>query len=109
MYVRRYDANLRNQNTKWDRKRRVVATVKWHPGELFSPVGLDLLRDPSATKLSRPAESSTLFERRLNIMLSQHAPFSDVRGAESLAHKSPEGGAIRPNIYNSGKLPFAIQ
>ena len=34
----------------WDRKRRVVAKVEWHPGELHPRVGFIV------TNLSRPAE-----------------------------------------------------
>ena len=33
----------------WNRKRRVVAKVEWHPGELCPRVGLDPLRGSSVT------------------------------------------------------------
>ena len=33
-HVRRYYASFRYQAGSWDRKRRVVAKVEWHPGEL---------------------------------------------------------------------------
>ncbi len=39
----------------------MVATVEWHPGELFPRVGLDPLRGSSVTNLSRPAERVTKF------------------------------------------------
>ncbi|MBW8056378.1 MAG: IS1380 family transposase, partial [Nitrospira sp.] len=42
-------------------KRRVVAKVEWHPGELVPRVGLDPLRGSSVTNLSRPAERVTKF------------------------------------------------
>ncbi len=42
-------------------KRRVVAKVEWHPGELVPRVGLDPLRGSSVTNLSRPAERVTGF------------------------------------------------
>ena len=45
----------------WDSKRRVVAKVEWHPGELCPRVGLDPLRGSSVTNRSRPAERVTLF------------------------------------------------
>ncbi len=49
------------QAGSWDRKRRVVAKVEWHPGELFPHVGLDPLRGSSVTNLSRPAERVVAF------------------------------------------------
>jgi hypothetical protein len=36
--VRTY-ASFSYQVTSWDRKRRVVAKVEWHPGELYPRVG----------------------------------------------------------------------
>ena len=39
----------------WDKARRVVAKVEWHPSELFPRVGFIV------TNLSRPAERVTLF------------------------------------------------
>ena len=54
--VRRYYANFSYQAGSWNKKRRVVAKVEWHPGELYPRVGLDPLRGSSVTNLSRPAE-----------------------------------------------------
>ncbi len=51
--VRRYYASFSYQAGSWDRKRRVVAKVEWHPGELYPRVGLDPLRGSSVTDLSR--------------------------------------------------------
>ncbi len=45
----------------WDKVRRVVAKVEWHPGELVPRVGLDPLRGSSVTNLSRAAERGTWF------------------------------------------------
>ncbi len=45
----------------WSKKRRVVAKVEWHPGELYPSVGLDPLCGSSVTNLSRPAERVTWF------------------------------------------------
>ena len=47
-HVRRYYASFRYQAGSWDRKRRVVAKVEWHPGELCPRVGFIV------TNLSRP-------------------------------------------------------
>ncbi len=60
-HVRRYYASFSYQAGSWNRKRRVVAKVEWHPGELVPRVGLDPLRGSSVTNRSRPAERVTLF------------------------------------------------
>ena len=54
-HVRRYYASFRYQAGSWDRKRRVVAKVEWHPGELCPRVGFIV------TNLSRPAERVVAF------------------------------------------------
>ena len=48
--VQRYYASFIYQAGSWDRKRRVVAKVEWHPGKLVPRVGFIV------TNLSRPAE-----------------------------------------------------
>ncbi|MBV40890.1 MAG: IS1380 family transposase, partial [Rhodospirillaceae bacterium] len=53
--VRRYYANFSYQAKSWDRKRRVVAKVEWHPGELYPRVGFIV------TNLSRPAKRAVAF------------------------------------------------
>jgi hypothetical protein len=59
--VRRYHASFSYQAGTWEKTRRVVAKVEWHPGELYPPVGLDPLRGSSVTNLSRPAERVVAF------------------------------------------------
>jgi len=54
-HVRRYYASFSYQAVSWDRKRRVVAKVEWHPGELVPRVGFIV------TNLSRPAERVVAF------------------------------------------------
>jgi hypothetical protein len=54
-HVRRYCASFSYQARSWDRKRRVVAKVEWHPGELVPRVGFIV------TNLSRPAERVVAF------------------------------------------------
>jgi hypothetical protein len=54
-HVRRYYANFSYQAKSWDRKRRVVAKVEWHPGELYPRVGFIV------TNLSRPAKRVVAF------------------------------------------------
>ena len=54
-HVRRYYASFSYQAGSWNRKRRVVAKVEWHPGELCPRVGFIV------TNLSRPAERVVAF------------------------------------------------
>lgn len=53
--VRRYHASFSYQAGTWDKPRRVVAKVEWHPGELYPTVGFIV------TNLSRPAERVVAF------------------------------------------------
>ncbi len=53
--VRRYYASFNYQAGSWNKKRRVVAKVEWHPGELYPRVGFIV------TNLSRPAERVVAF------------------------------------------------
>jgi Transposase DDE domain group 1 len=48
--VRRYHASFSYQASSWDKPRRVVAKVEWHPGELYPRVGFIV------TNMTRPAE-----------------------------------------------------
>ena len=52
--VRTY-ASFSYQAGSWDKKRRVVAKVEWHPGELYPRVGFIV------TNLSRPASRVVAF------------------------------------------------
>ena len=54
-HVRRFHASFSYQAGSWDRKRRVVAKVEWHIGELYPRVGFIV------TNLSRPAERVVAF------------------------------------------------
>jgi len=54
-HVRRYYASFSYQAGSWKRKRRIVAKVEWHPGELYPRVGFIV------TNLSRPAEGVGFF------------------------------------------------
>lgn len=53
--VRRSYASFSYQAGSWDRTRRVVAKVEWHPGELYPRVGFIV------TNLRRPAERVVAF------------------------------------------------
>ena len=57
-HVRRYYASFGYQAKSWDKARRVVAKVEWHPGELFPRIGFIV------TNLSRPAERVVAFYNR---------------------------------------------
>ncbi len=54
-HVRRYYAGFSYQAGSWERKRRVVAKVEWHPGEPYPRDGFIL------PNLSRPAERAVAF------------------------------------------------
>ncbi len=54
-HVQRFYASFSYQAGSWSRKRRVVAKVEWHPGELFPRVGFIV------TNLTRPAARVTAF------------------------------------------------
>jgi hypothetical protein len=54
-HVRRTYASFSYQAGSWDHKRRVVAKVEWHPGELYPRVGFIV------TNLRRPAERVVVF------------------------------------------------
>jgi Transposase DDE domain group 1 len=54
-YVRRFYASFRYQAQSWNRPRRVVAKVEWHPGELLPRVGFIV------TNLRRPAKKVVAF------------------------------------------------
>ena len=53
--VRRYHASFSYQAGTWDKPRRVVAKIEWHPGELYPRVGFIV------TNLGRPAERVVAF------------------------------------------------
>ena len=53
--VRRYYASFTYQAQSWNKARRVVAKVEWHPGELYPRVGFIV------TNLARPAERVVTF------------------------------------------------
>jgi hypothetical protein len=54
-HVRVFHASFSYQAATWEKPRRVVAKVEWHPGELYPRVGFIV------TNLSRPAERVTKF------------------------------------------------
>lgn len=54
-HVQRFYASFSYRAGSWSRKRRVVAKVEWHPGELYPRVGFIV------TNLGRPANRVVLF------------------------------------------------
>ena len=53
--MRRYYSSFSYQAGSWNKPRRVVAKVEWHPGELYPGVGFIV------TNLARPAERVVAF------------------------------------------------
>ena len=62
-HVRRYYANFSYQAKSWGRKRRVVAKVEWHPGELYPRVGFIV-----TFQLAEVAMPGSLFEKILGLI-----------------------------------------
>ena len=60
-HVSRFHASFSYQAGSWNKKRRVVAKVEWHPGELVPRVGLDRFHRSSVTNLSRPTKRVVAF------------------------------------------------
>jgi hypothetical protein len=56
--VRRYHASFSYRAGSWNKARRVVAKVEWHPGELYPRVGFIV------TNMARPAERVVAFYNR---------------------------------------------
>src|SRR6266851_5213564 len=56
--VRRYYSSFSYRAGSWNKPRRVVAKVEWHPGELYPRVGFIV------TNLARPAERIVAFYNR---------------------------------------------
>lgn len=57
-YIRRYYASFSYQAGSWGKKRRVVAKVEWHPGELYPRVGFIV------TNLTRSSKQVVAFYNR---------------------------------------------
>jgi hypothetical protein len=53
--VRRYHTSFNYQAGSWIKRRRVVAKVEWHPGELYPRIGFIV------TNMTRPAERVVAF------------------------------------------------
>ncbi len=53
--VRRYHTSFSYEAGSWNKARRVVAKVEWHPGELYPRVGFIV------TNMTRPAERVVMF------------------------------------------------
>ncbi len=65
--MRRYYARFSYQAGTWDKARRVVAKVEWHPEELYPRVGFIM------TNLSRPAERVVAFDdQRGDTLIRNH-------------------------------------
>jgi len=60
-YVQRFYASFSYQAGSWSRKRRVVAKVEWHPGELYPRVGFSV--EPNDAKGRTRKEQSATWHR----------------------------------------------
>ena len=57
--VKRFCEEFRYQAASWDRERRVIAGIEWHPGELFPRVGFIVTNLPM-----EPDEVTRFYNRR---------------------------------------------
>src|SRR5262245_24772452 len=66
-YVRRFYASFRYRAQSWNRERRVVAKVVWHPGELYPRVGFivtNLARQEGGRLLQRARDGRAVDQGR---------------------------------------------
>src|SRR5438132_9798650 len=82
--VRRFYASFHYQAQSWDRPRRVVAKVEWHPGELYPRVGF------LVTNLHRPAKKVVAFYNGRGTAEQWRAASAARRLASG--HAEPENG-----------------
>ena len=97
-HVRRYYASFSYQAGKLGEKRRIVAKVEWHPGELYPRVGFIV------TNLSRPAERVVAFynQRAKRSNTSRKARTrSNGRGCRAAGSATmPSGSSFTTLAYN---------
>ena len=105
-HVRRFHASFSYQAGSWSSKRRVVAKIEWHPGQLFPRVGFIV------TNLSRPAERVTKCyngrgtaeqyikeaQERDQLDAAVMSQLPQQRGASSAARLGLQPGQLHANI-----------
>ena len=88
-HVRRFHASFSYQAGSWNKKRRVVAKVEWHPGELVPRVGFIV------TNLSRPTKRVVAF---YTITVAR-------RSSTSRKARTPSTGPVC-HVASSATMPF---
>ena len=87
-HVRRFHASFSYQAGSWNKKRRVVAKVEWHPGELVPRVGFIV------TNLSRPTKRVVAFYNHRGTAEQLSLPFIS-SAVETLEFCIPTGYLFR--------------
>jgi hypothetical protein len=102
-YVQRLYSTFRYQARSWDKPRRVVAKVEWHPGELFPRVGFIV------TNLTRRSKNVVAFYNQRG---TAEPHIKEGKGAikwTRLSCRTFAANAVRLQLhalaYNLGKLP----
>ena len=103
-HVRRFHASFSYQAGSWNKKRRVVAKVEWHPGELVPRVGFIV------TNLSRPTKRVVAFYNHRGTA-EQHikeCQWRSKKGPPRRYKKGPLGGCgLVPVVH--GRAPRATR
>ena len=103
-HVRRFHASFSYQAGSWNKKRRVVAKVEWHPGELVPRVGFIV------TNLSRPTKRVVAFYNHRGTA-EQHikeCQWRSKKGPPRRCKKGPLGGCgLVPVVH--GRAPRATR
>ena len=94
-HVLRFHASFSYRAGSWDRKRRVVAKVEWHPGELHPRVGFIV------TNLSRPPASRPGLQSR-----QLHADVGLAEGDRTLVSDHATGKAYQDRCQ--GRPPWPL-
>ena len=89
-HVRRYYASFSYQAGSWERKRRIVAKVEWHPGELYPRVGFIV------TNLSRPGGTCG---RLLQSARQSQLAAGERRSPTAAAARRAAQGSVPPGRY----------
>jgi hypothetical protein len=98
-HVRPHDASFSDRAGSWDRKRRVVAKVEWHPGELVPRDGLDQLRCSSVTNPSRPAERVVAFYNQRGMAEQYIKEGKNAFLWTRLSRRKLRDNAVRPQLH----------
>jgi hypothetical protein len=101
-YVRRYFASFRYQAKSWEKSRRVIAKVEWHPGELYPRVGFIV------TNMTDPPEKIVAFYNKRGTCEQWIKEGKNAVKWTRLSYRTFEANAVRLQLhalaYNLGNF-----